>query len=51
MKPINVAEVAELKSFEKEKYFEGCMPIEVMAQRGFKTMLFRPNETSWIRRS
>ena len=36
------AEVAELKSFEKEKYFEGCMPIEVMAQRGFKTMLFGP---------
>ena len=34
--------VAELKSFEKEKYFEGCMPIEVMAQRGFKTMLFGP---------
>jgi len=36
------AEVAELKSFEKEKYFEGCMPIEVMAQRGFKTILFGP---------
>lgn len=36
------AEVAELKSFEKEKYFEGCMPIEVMAARGFKTMLFGP---------
>ena len=36
------AEVAELKSFEKEKYFEGCMPIEVMAERGFKTMLFGP---------
>ncbi|GMC03367.1 methylenetetrahydrofolate--tRNA-(uracil-5-)-methyltransferase TrmFO [Enterococcus thailandicus] len=36
------AEVAELKAFEKEKYFEGCMPIEVMAQRGFKTMLFGP---------
>ena len=36
------AEVAELKSFEKEKYFEGCMPIEVMAARGEKTMLFGP---------
>ena len=36
------AEVAEIKSFEKEKYFEGCMPIEVMAARGFKTMLFGP---------
>ncbi|MGB4791680.1 MAG: methylenetetrahydrofolate--tRNA-(uracil(54)-C(5))-methyltransferase (FADH(2)-oxidizing) TrmFO, partial [Lactococcus chungangensis] len=36
------AEVAEIKAFEKEKYFEGCMPIEVMAARGFKTMLFGP---------
>ncbi|MDH6363161.1 methylenetetrahydrofolate--tRNA-(uracil-5-)-methyltransferase [Enterococcus sp. PF1-24] len=36
------AEVAPLRTFEKEKYFEGCMPIEVMAQRGYKTMLFGP---------
>lgn len=36
------AEVAPLKEFEKEKYFEGCMPIEVMATRGPKTMLFGP---------
>ncbi|KAF1304786.1 FADH(2)-oxidizing methylenetetrahydrofolate--tRNA-(uracil(54)-C(5))-methyltransferase TrmFO [Enterococcus sp. JM9B] len=36
------AEVAPLKEFEKEKYFEGCMPIEVMAGRGPKTMLFGP---------
>lgn len=36
------AEVAPLKEFEKEKYFEGCMPIEVMANRGEKTMLFGP---------
>lgn len=36
------AEVAELKRFEKEEYFEGCMPIEVMAKRGIKTMLFGP---------
>ena len=26
----------------KKKFFEGCMPIEVMAQRGIKTMLFGP---------
>ena len=31
-----------LKEFEKEVFFEGCMPIEVMAQRGRKTMLFGP---------
>ena len=30
------AEEAPLNSFEKEKYFEGCMPIEVMAKRGIK---------------
>jgi len=36
------AERVELKEFEKEIYFEGCMPIEVMAQRGKKTLLFGP---------
>lgn len=36
------AEVAPLKEFEQEKFFEGCMPIEVMAGRGPKTMLFGP---------
>jgi methylenetetrahydrofolate--tRNA-(uracil-5-)-methyltransferase len=36
------AEVAELKDFEKEIYFEGCMPIEVLAKRGKKTLLFGP---------
>src|SRR5699024_8192571 len=36
------AEVAPQKEFEKEKFFEGCMPIEVMAKRGPKTLLFGP---------
>ncbi|WP_141603432.1 FADH(2)-oxidizing methylenetetrahydrofolate--tRNA-(uracil(54)-C(5))-methyltransferase TrmFO [Terrilactibacillus laevilacticus] len=36
------AETVPLKSFEKEIFFEGCMPIEVMAKRGKKTMLFGP---------
>jgi methylenetetrahydrofolate--tRNA-(uracil-5-)-methyltransferase len=36
------AEVAPQKEFEKEKFFEGCMPIEVLAKRGIKTMLFGP---------
>lgn len=36
------AEEEPLNSFEKEKYFEGCMPIEVMAKRGIKTMLYGP---------
>ncbi|WP_335870706.1 FADH(2)-oxidizing methylenetetrahydrofolate--tRNA-(uracil(54)-C(5))-methyltransferase TrmFO [Bacillus sp. 2205SS5-2] len=36
------AETVPLKEFEKEVFFEGCMPIEVMAARGRKTMLFGP---------
>ncbi|MBM7564600.1 FADH(2)-oxidizing methylenetetrahydrofolate--tRNA-(uracil(54)-C(5))-methyltransferase TrmFO [Paenibacillus sacheonensis] len=36
------AETAEVKEFEKEQYFEGCMPIEVMASRGKQTALFGP---------
>lgn len=39
---LTTAEVAPMKDFEKEMYFEGCMPIEVMAKRGPKTMLFGP---------
>ncbi|MEW6544609.1 MAG: methylenetetrahydrofolate--tRNA-(uracil(54)-C(5))-methyltransferase (FADH(2)-oxidizing) TrmFO [Nitrospirota bacterium] len=30
------------KEFEKVPYFEGCIPIEVMAERGRQTMLFGP---------
>ncbi|WP_142826565.1 FADH(2)-oxidizing methylenetetrahydrofolate--tRNA-(uracil(54)-C(5))-methyltransferase TrmFO [Planococcus soli] len=36
------AEVVPLKEFEKEIYFEGCMPVEVMASRGEKTLTFGP---------
>ncbi|MBP3038287.1 FADH(2)-oxidizing methylenetetrahydrofolate--tRNA-(uracil(54)-C(5))-methyltransferase TrmFO [Bacillaceae bacterium Marseille-Q3522] len=36
------AEIVPLKDFEKEIYFEGCMPFEVMALRGKKTLLFGP---------
>ena len=39
---VMTAEVAPGKDFEKEKYFEGCMPFEVMASRGPKTLLFGP---------
>ncbi|MCR3922265.1 MAG: methylenetetrahydrofolate--tRNA-(uracil(54)-C(5))-methyltransferase (FADH(2)-oxidizing) TrmFO, partial [Firmicutes bacterium] len=27
---------------EEKKYFEGCMPVEVMAARGYETLLFGP---------
>ncbi|RYL95353.1 FADH(2)-oxidizing methylenetetrahydrofolate--tRNA-(uracil(54)-C(5))-methyltransferase TrmFO [Sporolactobacillus sp. THM7-4] len=36
------AETAPLKEFEKEHYFNGCMPIEIMARQGAKTILFGP---------
>ena len=35
-------ETAEVKEFEKEIFFEGCMPVEVMGKRGEQTLLFGP---------
>ncbi|MFD1735805.1 FADH(2)-oxidizing methylenetetrahydrofolate--tRNA-(uracil(54)-C(5))-methyltransferase TrmFO [Bacillus salitolerans] len=39
---VMAAEAVPLKEFEKEIFFEGCMPFEVMAGRGKKTLLFGP---------
>ncbi|WP_457573974.1 methylenetetrahydrofolate--tRNA-(uracil(54)-C(5))-methyltransferase (FADH(2)-oxidizing) TrmFO [Desulfolithobacter sp.] len=36
------AETVPLKSFEVTKYFEGCLPIEVMLSRGEDTLRFGP---------
>lgn len=36
------AEKVSLKPFEKSIYFEGCLPIEVMAERGLETLRFGP---------
>lgn len=36
------AEKAEIKDFEKNLIFEGCMPIEVMAERGPDTLRYGP---------
>ncbi len=36
------AEKVPLKAFEKPIYFEGCLPIEVMAERGDETLRFGP---------
>ena len=36
------AEKVEPRGFEEKKVFEGCMPIEVMAARGFDTLRFGP---------
>ncbi len=41
------AEEAQLKDFDRESQkeltvFEGCMPVEVMAKRGYETLLYGP---------
>ncbi len=36
------AETAEVHGFEKNRVFEGCMPVEVMAGRGRQTLAFGP---------
>ncbi|AZR72362.1 methylenetetrahydrofolate--tRNA-(uracil(54)-C(5))-methyltransferase (FADH(2)-oxidizing) TrmFO [Anoxybacter fermentans] len=36
------AERAQVKDFEKGKFFEGCLPIEEIASRGIKTLVFGP---------
>ncbi|PWA13493.1 methylenetetrahydrofolate--tRNA-(uracil(54)-C(5))-methyltransferase (FADH(2)-oxidizing) TrmFO [Pueribacillus theae] len=36
------SETVPLREFEKEIFFESCMPIEVLAKRGKKTLLFGP---------
>ena len=36
------AEEAEVHGFEDSKVFEGCMPVEVMARRGFDTLRYGP---------
>lgn len=36
------AKTVPTKEYEKEIFFEGCMPFEEMAKRGFKTLLFGP---------
>ena len=44
---LTTAEEAQLKEFDKEsqknvKVFEGCMPVEVMAKRGYDTLRYGP---------
>ncbi|GAB6192240.1 methylenetetrahydrofolate--tRNA-(uracil(54)-C(5))-methyltransferase (FADH(2)-oxidizing) TrmFO [Desulfocastanea catecholica] len=36
------AECMPLKDFEDVKYFEGCLPVEVMCSRGVETLRFGP---------
>lgn len=39
---LTTAEAVQPKDFEKEIYFEGCMPVEIMAARGIDTLRFGP---------
>jgi methylenetetrahydrofolate--tRNA-(uracil-5-)-methyltransferase len=39
---IRAAQKVEPNEFEEVRYFEGCLPIEVMAERGEKTLAFGP---------
>ena len=36
------AELAPIKDFEEDMYFEGCLPVEVIARRGLETLRFGP---------
>jgi methylenetetrahydrofolate--tRNA-(uracil-5-)-methyltransferase len=42
VKALVEAQKVEAKPFEEVRYFEGCLPIEVMAERGEKTLSFGP---------
>ncbi|MGQ9687449.1 MAG: methylenetetrahydrofolate--tRNA-(uracil(54)-C(5))-methyltransferase (FADH(2)-oxidizing) TrmFO [Desulfobaccales bacterium] len=39
---LTTAAQVPLKSFEEPRYFEGCLPLEVMAARGYLTLTFGP---------
>ncbi|MGV1099626.1 methylenetetrahydrofolate--tRNA-(uracil(54)-C(5))-methyltransferase (FADH(2)-oxidizing) TrmFO [Thiovibrio sp. JS02] len=39
---LRAADKVPLKEFEERKYFEGCLPIEVMMERGEETLRFGP---------
>jgi len=42
VKALTTAEEAEVHGFEDSRVFEGCMPVEVMARRGFETLRYGP---------
>jgi methylenetetrahydrofolate--tRNA-(uracil-5-)-methyltransferase len=45
---IRTAEKAAVHDFDKTKFFEGCLPIEVMAHRGVQTLRFGPMKGSGL---
>ena len=42
IRELTTAEEAEVHGFEDKNVFEGCMPVEVMARRGFETLRYGP---------
>jgi methylenetetrahydrofolate--tRNA-(uracil-5-)-methyltransferase len=36
------AQQVPLRPFEEPRYFEGCLPLEILAARGFQTLLYGP---------
>ena len=42
IKELTTAQEAEVHGFEDKNVFEGCMPVEVMARRGFETLRYGP---------
>ena len=42
IRELTAAEEAEVHGFEDKNVFEGCMPVEVMARRGFDTLRYGP---------
>ena len=42
VRELKASDKVSLSSFEKPIYFEGCMPIEVLAERGDRTLAFGP---------
>lgn len=43
------AEIAPLKGFDTE-YFDGCVPVEVLAKRGYQTLAYGPLKPRGLRR-
>ncbi len=46
---LTAAEAAESKAWEKAEYFEGCLPIEILAKRGPDTLRFGPMKPVGLR--
>jgi len=49
IKALGEADTVPLKEFEEAKYFEGCLPIEVMQSRGEDTLRYGPMKPVGLR--